>query len=97
MQNLNSLSLSVESILTDDTAGKGFAVLASEIRKLAERSQNAAGEILHMTQSSATMAEETDKTFAELDKVIQRNAAHSEQLSGTAEGLSTQAGELPAS
>jgi methyl-accepting chemotaxis protein len=37
---------------------------------------------------------EISKAISDLDQVIQRNAAHSEELSGTAESLSTQAGQL---
>ena len=61
--NLLALNAAIEAARAGE-AGKGFAVVASEVRKLAERSQNAAGEI---TRLSA----ETVETVREAGEIIQ--------------------------
>ena len=76
--------------------GKGFAVVAAEVRKLAERSQKAAGEIGTLSSKSVDIAEEAGGMLAKLVPDIQRtaelvqeiSAACSEQNSG-AEQINT--------
>lgn len=71
--------------------GKGFAVVASEVRKLAERSQQAAGEIGDLSASSVSVAEQAGQLLEKLVPDIQRtaqlvqeiSAASAEQTTGT--------------
>ena len=67
-----------------------FAVVASEVQKLAERSQVAAGEISVLSGSSVEIAEKAGEMLAKLVPDIQKtselvaeiNAASSEQANG---------------
>ncbi len=87
--NLLALNAAIEAARAGDH-GKGFAVVASEVRKLAERSQQAAGEISELSKSSVQVAESAGEMIGRIVPGIQRtaqlveeiNAASKEQDSG---------------
>ncbi|MEO5334284.1 MAG: methyl-accepting chemotaxis protein [Magnetococcus sp. YQC-5] len=71
--NLLALNAAIEAARAGEH-GKGFAVVAAEVRKLAERSQTAAGEIGHLSASSVEVAEKTGQIMNKLVPDIQRTA-----------------------
>jgi methyl-accepting chemotaxis protein len=64
--NLLALNAAIEAARAGEH-GKGFAVVAAEVRKLAERSQKAAGEI---NQLSGTTVKVSEKAGEMLDKLV---------------------------
>ena len=84
------MELTTSSTRIAEETGKTFAELVPEIRRTADLIQ----EIRAATQEQQSGITEITRAVSELDHVIQRNAAHAEQLSGTSESLSEQAAHL---
>ena len=80
--------LSASTMETADRAGRLIGSIVPDIRKTAELVQEIAGSSREQTQG----IEQINKALAQLDSVIQRNAAASEELASMAEELTGQAG-----
>ena len=100
--NMLALNAAIEAARAGD-AGKGFAVVAGEVRKLAERSQSAAGEIIELSSRTLEHAESAGDKINGIVPEIQRtteliediSAACSEQNTG-AQQVSTAIRQLDA-
>lgn len=72
--NLLALNAAIEAARAGEH-GRGFAVVAAEVRKLAERSQQAAGEIGTLSTTSVEVAEMAGKMLNRLLPDIQKTTA----------------------
>ncbi|MDY0092082.1 MAG: methyl-accepting chemotaxis protein [Candidatus Vecturithrix sp.] len=60
-----SLNATIEAVRAQEH-GKGFAVVAAEVRSLAERSRQAAAEIVELTNSGVVLAEKAGEMLRKL-------------------------------
>ncbi len=78
--NLLALNAAIEAARAGEH-GKGFAVVAAEVRKLAERSQTAAGEIGDLSGSTVVIAEQAGEKLLKLVPDIQKTAELVQEIS----------------
>ena len=71
--NLLALNAAIEAARAGEH-GRGFAVVAAEVRKLAERSQVAAGEISELSMTSVSVAEKAGELLSQMVPDIKQTA-----------------------
>ena len=91
--NLLALNAAIEAARAGEH-GKGFAVVASEVRKLAERSQEAAGEISHLSTTSVDIAEQAGDMLNKMLPDIQKTAELVQEISASSREQDTGAEQI---
>jgi methyl-accepting chemotaxis protein len=94
--NLLALNAAIEAARAGEH-GKGFAVVASEVRKLAERSQQAAAEIVGLSTSSVEVAEKAGKVLEQLVPDIQKTAELLYEITAASSQQNEEAGQINSS
>ncbi|HEX4007922.1 MAG TPA: methyl-accepting chemotaxis protein [Acidobacteriaceae bacterium] len=91
--NLLALNAAIEAARAGEH-GKGFAVVAAEVRKLAERSQKAAGEINQLSGATLRVSEKSGEMLDKLVPDIQRTAELVQEISAASKEQDTGAEQI---
>ncbi|MBF0261584.1 MAG: methyl-accepting chemotaxis protein [Magnetococcales bacterium] len=91
--NLLALNAAIEAARAGEH-GKGFAVVAAEVRKLAERSQSAAGEISHLSSTSVDVAERAGGIINTLVPDIQKTAELIQEIAAASQEQNSGASQI---
>ena len=91
--NLLALNAAIEAARAGEH-GKGFAVVAAEVRKLAERSQKAAGEINQLSGTTVKVSEKSGEMLDKLVPDIQRTAELVQEITAASKEQDTGAEQI---
>jgi methyl-accepting chemotaxis protein len=91
--NLLALNAAIEAARAGEH-GKGFAVVAAEVRKLAERSQKAAGEINQLSSTTLRVSEKSGEMLDKLVPDIQRTAELVQEITAASKEQDTGAEQI---
>jgi len=91
--NLLALNAAIEAARAGEH-GKGFAVVAAEVRKLAERSQKAAGEINQLSGATVRVSETAGDMLTKLVPDIQKTAELVQEIASASREQDTGAQQI---
>jgi len=91
--NMLALNAAIEAARASEH-GKGFAVVADAVRKLAERSQNAAGEISNLSVSSVEIAEKAGEMLNRIVPDIRKTAELVQEINASSAEQNTGADQI---